>query len=226
MSPAKSAKPSPPSAFAGSRATPRALAKNPNGLATLREAARRAFVERGYYAVSIRDLAREAGLSMSVLYHYYASKQELLYGVLNDAIDSFHEILQQHTPEQDADPVERFLVLIESMVEYRAKLRIDSLLFIREIRNLEPEYAQKLAARQSDVVELFDAVIAEGVESGDFATPYPADARRTLVATLNTIPEWYKPSGHLSVSALAARYSRIALAIVEYTGDLTRLRSA
>lgn len=225
MSPAKAKRP-PTANTAGSRTTERALKNNPAGLATLREVARKAFVERGYYAVSIRDLAREAGLSLSVLYHYYASKQELLYAVLNDAIDSFHEILEEHTLAPDADPVERFLVLVESMVEYRAKLRIDSLLFIREIRNLEPEYADRLGSRQSDIVKLFDNVIADGLESGRFHTPHPDDARRTLIATLNAIPEWYRPSGRISVSTLVARYARLALVIVEYDGDLDTLPSA
>ncbi len=225
MSPAKSAS-SKASGFAGSRTTERALKKNPTGLATLREVAREAFVERGYYAVSIRDLAREAGLSLSVLYHYYASKQELLYGILNDAIDSYLEILKRHEPDPDADPVDRFLVLVESMVEYRAKLKIDSLLFIREIRNLEPEYAERLKNRRSDIVKLFDTAIADGVESGDFRTPYPDDARRTIIATLNGIPEWYRPAGRLSVKALVSRYSRIALTIVEYKGDLDTMPSA
>jgi AcrR family transcriptional regulator len=217
-----------PEGFGGSRTTARALRNNPAGLATLRDVARHAFVERGYHAVSIRDLAREAGLSLSVLYHYYASKQELLYGVLNEAIDSFHDILGRHTAATGAtpDPVDRFLVLVESMVEYRANLRIDSLLFIREIRNLEPEFAERLSGRRADVVGLFDAVIAQGVATGVFKTPYPDDARRTLIATLNAIAEWYRQPGEITVGMLVDRYLRIALAIVEYDGDLDTKPSA
>jgi AcrR family transcriptional regulator len=214
--------PAQPEGFGGSRTTARALKNNPAGLATLRDVARREFVERGYHAVSIRDLAKEAGLSLSVLYHYYASKQELLYGVLNEAIDSFHDILARHSFDADTkeDPVKRFLVLVESMVEYRANLRIDSLLFIREIRNLEPDFLERLSSRRADVRGLFDAVIADGIAAGVFKTPYPDDARRTLIATLNAIAEWYRQPGDLTVQMLVARYSRLALALVEYDGDL------
>jgi AcrR family transcriptional regulator len=207
--------------LAGSRATARAVKNNPAGLATLRDVARREFVERGFHAVSIRDLAKEAGLSLSVLYHYYASKQELLYSILDEAIDSFHEILARHTPDaESADPVERFLILIESMVDYRATLQIDSLLFIREIRNLEPEYLDQLSSRQADALALFETVIQDGVRDGVFATPYPDDARRTIVAMLNAIPEWYHTPGQITVQTLVSRYTRLALLIVEYTGDL------
>ncbi|KUH87756.1 MULTISPECIES: TetR/AcrR family transcriptional regulator [unclassified Mycobacterium] len=209
--------------FGGSRTTARALKNNPAGLGTLRDVARREFVERGYHAVSIRDIAREAALSFSVLYHYYASKQELLYGVLNEAIDSFHDILARHSASDERagdDPVDRFLILIESLVEYRANRRVDSLLFIREIRNLEPEYAERLSDRRAAVAGLLDEVIAQGVKTGAFKTPYPDDARRTLIAALNAIAEWYRPAGNITVDMLVSRYLRIALAIVEYDGDL------
>lgn len=207
--------------YAGSRTTARAIKNNPAGLATLRDVARREFVERGYHAVSIRDIAKEAGLSLSVLYHYYASKQELLYGVLNEAIDSFHAILEGHlSTAADADPVQRLLVLVESLVEYRANLYIDSLLFIREVRNLEPEYAQRISGRRADIQALFDTVISSGVKAGVFKTPYPDDARRSIIAALNVIPDWYRQPGQLTVEMLAARYMRLALAIVEYDGDL------
>ncbi|KUH83119.1 hypothetical protein AU186_21675 [Mycobacterium sp. GA-1999] len=169
-------------------------------------------------------MAKEAGLSLSVIYHYYATKQELLFDVLNEGIDSFHGVLARHAwPDASSDPVERFLILVASMVEYRAKLPIDSMLFIREVRNLDPEYAQRIAARRSASQKFFDQVIGEGIDAGVFKTPYPDDARRAIIAMLNVIPDWYRPSGKLKIDALTARYSRLALSIVEYDGDLDAL---
>src|SRR5271155_5571963 len=189
--------------FVGSRSSARASKTSPAGLDTLRDVARREFVARGYHAVSIRDIAKESGSSLSVLYHYYASKQELLYSVLNEAIDSFHATLESHAPdlEKNADPVQRFAAVIESLVVYRATRKLDSLLFIRELRNLEPKYAQLISSR-------------------------PADARRTIVAMLNAIAEWYRQPGELTIEMLVARYTRLALAVVEYAGDLNTTAKA
>lgn len=214
--------PGPPPAGAGSRTTPRALRNNPAGLAALKDVAKREFVASGYHAISIRDLAREAGVSLSVLYHYYASKQELLYGVLNDAIDAFHQILSEGMAEVDRsdDPVGTFLVLIDSTVRYRATLPAESLLFIREFRSLEEKFADRLAARRDEVADLFADAIDSGVAAGVFSTPHPDDARRAILATLNAIPNWYRSDGDLSVDTLVARYQRLALTIVEFTGEL------
>jgi AcrR family transcriptional regulator len=206
----------------GSRTTARAMRNNPAGLAALRDVARRQFVVSGYHAVSIRDLAREAGVSLSVLYHYYASKQELLYGVLNDAIDAFDQILARGMANVDAshDPTASFLVLVESTVEYRAMLPEESLLFISEFRSLEPQFAERLAGRRDEVGRMFAAAIENGVRAGVFRTPYPDDARRAIVAMLNGIANWYRTSGPLTVEQLMERYKRLALVIVEFNGDI------
>jgi AcrR family transcriptional regulator len=206
----------------GSRTTARAMRNNPAGLAALRDVARREFVASGYHAVSIRDLAREAGVSLSVLYHYYASKQELLYGVLNDAIDEFHQILARGMADVDVseDPTRSFLVLVDSTVRYRAKLPDESLLFIREFRSLEPQFAERLAGRRDEVGRLFTEAIHNGVRAGVFRTPYPDDARRAIVAMLNGIANWYRTSGQLTTEQLVERYKRLALVIVEFDGDI------
>jgi AcrR family transcriptional regulator len=213
--------PGPPPAGAGSRTTARALRNNPAGLAALKDVAKREFVASGYHAISIRDLAREAGVSLSVLYHYYASKQELLYGVLNDAIGAFHQILSEGMADvdQSGDPVGAFLVLIDSTVRYRATLQEESLLFIREFRSLEPEFADRLAVRRDEVADLFADAIDNGVAAGAFSTPHPDDARRAILAMLNAIPTWYRSGGDISVDTLVVRYQRLALAIVEFAGE-------
>ena len=48
-------------------------------LARLLTAAARVFAEKGYHPTSMRELARETGMSLAGIYHYVAGKDELLY---------------------------------------------------------------------------------------------------------------------------------------------------
>jgi AcrR family transcriptional regulator len=93
-------------------------------LTALREVALREFVESGYHAVSIRDLAREASVTLSFLYHYYESKQDLLYQLLDETVDAFHRIYEQRTNAIGAtgEPLSSFLILVDATVHYRALL--------------------------------------------------------------------------------------------------------
>jgi AcrR family transcriptional regulator len=46
------------------------------------EVALAAFAELGYHGVSIRDIAKRSGMSLSALYYHYASKYDLLVALL------------------------------------------------------------------------------------------------------------------------------------------------
>lgn len=71
---------------------------------TILDAARDVFARRGFHQASIREIARAAGLSLAGLYHYVGGKQELLFFVLDRALDALLGGLQTalaeaHTPE-------------------------------------------------------------------------------------------------------------------------------
>lgn len=42
------------------------------------------FAQKGYEAVSIRSIAKELGLSQSVIYHYFESKDKMLYNIFEE----------------------------------------------------------------------------------------------------------------------------------------------
>ena len=47
------------------------------------DAAMRLFAERGYDAVSMRDISRAAGITAGLCYHYFDSKQKLFAAALD-----------------------------------------------------------------------------------------------------------------------------------------------
>jgi AcrR family transcriptional regulator len=65
-----------------SRLPPRRLLHRSSDRARLLEAAERIFAERGYYATSIRDIARDAGFSVGGVYQFVGGKSELYLAVI------------------------------------------------------------------------------------------------------------------------------------------------
>src|SRR5215468_1304190 len=86
-------------------------------LAGVLEHAARIFCEKGYEGASMRDLSRAAGMSLAGLYHYFASKEELLYLIQKNAFRTIIERLQQRL-EGATDAEERIRIFIENHVEY------------------------------------------------------------------------------------------------------------
>ena len=58
------------------------------------EQAARLFAERGFLGASIADLAEACDSSKSLIYHYYASKEDILYDVMHSHVRAllFHNI--------------------------------------------------------------------------------------------------------------------------------------
>ncbi len=106
------------------------------------------FTERGFAAVSMRDLAEAAGISVSTIYHYYESKQALVRDMIvradeltAKARDSFFRILSS-TEKVECEPFVRAGVMY--VTAYLRHEQIDPLL-----RMLESERFHEPAAEEA-----------------------------------------------------------------------------
>jgi len=72
--------------------------------ALILETAERLCGERGLESVSIRDIAKEANVSISVIYHHYESKANLLRTILRTRLEELGKIRGAVFAEVEADP--------------------------------------------------------------------------------------------------------------------------
>src|SRR5690242_21078125 len=86
-------------------------------LAKLLHHAAHIFCEKGYEGASMRDLSRATGMSLAGLYHYFESKEELLYLIQKHAFTTIIDNLRRKL-EGSPDPEERLLIFIHSHLEY------------------------------------------------------------------------------------------------------------
>ncbi|WP_128376519.1 TetR/AcrR family transcriptional regulator [Streptomyces cavernae] len=192
----------------------RSSATRGNGLTAIMQSARDIFAERGYHGASIRDIAKGAGLSLSVLYYYHSGKQELLHALLEDALADYLRGCEQELAKAGDDPVARLSAFVRATVDYRVRRQVESNLSLREIRHLDPELLEQFVEQRDAVPRLLRQVIDDGVARGVFGTPYPDEAQRAILAMCNAIAQWYQPSGPLGVDELVERYVQLALAVV------------
>ena len=65
----------------------------------------------------MRDLSRSSGVSLSGLYYYFESKEELLYLIQKHAFSTIVDRLRERLDEV-ADPADRILAFIRNHLEY------------------------------------------------------------------------------------------------------------
>ena len=94
--------------------------------AAILEAAERLFGERGLESVSIRDIAREADASISVIYHHFGSKAELLRTLLRMRLDELGQTREAIFAELETQPRPNLRTILYAVIAPVARLRAPS----------------------------------------------------------------------------------------------------
>ncbi|MCZ4521498.1 TetR/AcrR family transcriptional regulator [Rhodococcus ruber] len=168
------------------------------------------FVEQGYHGTSVRQIAAGAGLSVPGLYHHFPSKQALLVGIMDASMDELLDRTRSAEADAGSSPSDRFDAVVESLLLFHIHRRDAAFVCSTEIRSLESANRTAYIAKRDDEQRVLDAIVADGVASGLFDSPYPRDASRAVTTMCVGVATWYRPDGPLAPGDLVAVYLDIA----------------
>src|SRR5437899_8937429 len=75
------------------------------------------FYEKGYEGASMRDLSRASGMSLAGMYHYFESKEKLLYLIQKQSFSTIIKDLRSRL-NGVSDPEQRVRIFIQNHLEY------------------------------------------------------------------------------------------------------------
>lgn len=170
----------------------------------IREAALRLFAERGYAAVSMRQIAAEVGLQAGALYNYTPDKQALLFSLMRDHMDDL--LSDWRARSTTGTPQER----LESFVRFHIDFHLErpELVFIAymELRNLTPEHFAVIEALRREYENALEQILREGRDAGVFDVTDTKLATLAVIAMLTGVTTWYRPGGRLGVAQVQDLY--------------------
>lgn len=170
------------------------------------------FHAHGYAATSVRDIARALDIQGASLYAHVASKEDVLFSIVDRAAAAFEAAAASAEAETStADPVERLAALVEAHVDVVTSDPRRASVFVTEWRHLSAGRRAAMAARRDAYERRFRDVIADGVAVGAFRSTDTAIAATFVLTALNGIATWYQPDGRLSADAVADQYVDLAL---------------
>ncbi|MGW0039746.1 TetR family transcriptional regulator [Gordonia sp. NPDC003376] len=179
-------------------------------------AALRCIVERGYHGCTIRDIAGQAGMSVSALYHHYPSKQAMLVTLFDHTMDELLDRVTAARADGAADPARELALMVESLALYHCCRPGLAFCGHAEMRGLaEPDH-RRVADRRVALQRQFDAVIEHGCADRRFTTPRPREAARAVVGLCMSVSEWFDPTGPDTPHEVATLYTDYALGLVGY----------
>ena len=176
------------------------------------EVASELFHANGYAATSVRDIARALDIQGASLYAHVASKEDVLFSIVDRAAGAFEESADRAIADTpSADAVERLAALVEAHVEVVTADPERSSVFVTEWRHLSPDRRAAIADRRDAYEARFRATIEDGVAAGAFRATDAAIAATFVLTALNGIATWYRPDGRLSPDRIADHYVELAL---------------
>jgi AcrR family transcriptional regulator len=177
----------------------------------LRTAAR-LFQQRGYDATSMNDVAAALKLSKGGLYHHFQSKDEILFEIMDHAMEITQERVLNPVRVID-DPDERLRALIRLHIEVVLSPRDREITeMLHENHPLPPALRKRINTRKKEYIHFVEGLIAEvqGKRNRTRQTKGAVSARAAafaLLGMINWIYQWYKPEGDLQANNLVPQFT-------------------
>lgn len=182
------------------------------------DAALALFVEKGFAATRLDDVAARAGLSKAAIYLYFADKTALFQGVVRQAIASniitVEAMLAAHRGPV-APLLPRILDFMASRIEETPMAAVAKLVIAesRAFPEIGRFYLKEVIGRG---IPLMEGLIARGIAKGEFRKVDPGLTVRTMVGPMLLAVVWrtvFEPIGaeKLDVRALARHHADLML---------------
>jgi AcrR family transcriptional regulator len=169
-----------------------------------------AFARTGYAAASMSMLAAACKVSKATLYHYYPSKQALLFEALDRYTRRLIAVVDKVASDPTTSPRDRLRSTLRAlMTEYRDSHAYHAAL-LHDLRFLAPDQAEQVRAQQRAVVSALGALI-EHAAPGATMSAERSVITMALLGMINFTFAWLKPDGPVSHERFADLAARLWL---------------
>jgi AcrR family transcriptional regulator len=178
-------------------------------------AAVRLFAEQGFDGTSVQEIVEEASVTKGALYHYFESKNDLLFEIYHTLIarqlSDLDRVLDARLP-----PRETVRALIAELVESTAGYIDEVKVWVREMNKLDGRRMDAVRAERRRYHVAFRKVIGDAQRDGVFSAVASAGTVTLIVfGMINEMPVWYRAGGSKSPAEIAAELSAFVLAALE-----------
>jgi len=176
--------------------------------------AARLFYERGYQSVSTRALAQAAGIQGGSLYHHFASKEEILYRIVQYGSGEFFAGLLPHLKAEGAGFPERLDRFVRAYITDAQPRRYAIAVLFRDMAHLSPDHFVELQAVRRHFQQAVQQFLADGAAAGEFHVPDAKLAGIAILDLLKGVDAWMREPGRLGRRQVADTYAVLILQLM------------
>lgn len=167
----------------------------------LGKAAARLFNEKGYIETSLEDITAAAKVSKGAIYHYFSSKSELLFFILNDYMDIILDGLEENL-SRIPEPVDKIRYVIQRHIRLYCDHSALAKTLMHDTHCLPARYFKLIAKKEQAYFQMVAGALATIFE-GNISKERLTVLTFTLFGMCNWIYVWYNPKGSVTPQGLA-----------------------
>jgi len=175
------------------------------------EAATRLFADQGYESTSVQEVVELAGVTKGSMYHYFKSKDDLLFEIYGRVLRMQTDRLERLAagPGRAVDRLRAVAVdVIVTSVEHLAEVTV----FFRSMHLLEPDTRQVVRGRRRHYHERFRELVEQGQRDGQLRADVDPDlAVHFFFGTVHHLQTWYRHDGPMNASQVANTFTQVFL---------------
>ena len=182
------------------------------------DAAARIFATKGYEATSIQDIAEAVDILKGSLYYYINSKEDLLFGVIQDVhLPALADLERQRN--SDGLALDRLRVFVTSHVVYNARNPTNIAVFFHDFRSLSDQRRETIIQERDQYDSYLRALIEQGQSEGTICPGIDGKLIAfAILGMMNWMYQWYSPGGIKSAEDIAHAFAEMAVRSVACPG--------
>lgn len=171
------------------------------------------FSERGYHSSSLSDISHYACISKGGIYHYFPTKEKLLFVILHRYMRYTLKELRKKL-KLSTNPHEKIRIFISHHINHYGKNLHESRLILHESQYLPSNYFEVIKNKEKEYIGILKSIIKDLLEEGEDNPQKLTIITYSLIGMCNWPYIWYDPKGAVSPEELAEEIYNI------FIGDL------
>ena len=165
----------------------------------------------------MKDIAEALGVRAPSLYNHVSSKQEVLFAIMDTAMDRALAALDEALRQVD-DVTDALRLATESLVLDFLRFPAEVTVCNTEVRSLEETNRRAIVAKRDAYAARVRDIIERGCSVAAFSTESPQLAAFAVLELGNGAKSWFRPGGRYSDVEVAREYGVFALRVVGAVG--------
>lgn len=170
------------------------------------------FAEQGYAQTSVQQIVDAAGVTKGAMYHYFRSKDDLLFDIYDRLLSLQRERLDEIVARGES-AIDTVRAVCEDVIETSIDGLQDGAVFFRSQHMLSEKRQKEVKRRRREYNDAFEAILARGQRDGVFRSDIPPVILIAhFFSDVHYLAQWYSPGGTLTKHQVAVEITDLYLA--------------